>query len=161
MDLDLLPEILDYYQRAPEHSRLQSGVSQLEFARTQEIVSRYLDRPGLVIVDVGGGPGAYAAWLSELGHEVHLIDPVPGLVEHARSLLTASGRTIASCSVGDARALHRADRSVDMVLLLGPLYHLVERADRQRALAEAYGFWCRVASWWLQRFLGSLPHSMD
>jgi SAM-dependent methyltransferase len=40
--------------------------------------------------------------------------------------------------VGDARALDAADGSVDAVLLLGPLYHLVERADRLRALAEAH-----------------------
>src|SRR4029453_27280 len=37
----------------------------------------------------------------------------------------------------DARRLDQPDAGVDAVLLLGPLYHLTERADRVRALAEA------------------------
>lgn len=35
------------------------------------------------------------------------------------------------------RALQEPDASADAVLLLGPLYHLTERADRLRALGEA------------------------
>ena len=38
---------------------------------------------------------------------------------------------------GDARDLPWPDASADAVLLLGPLYHLVERPDRLAALAEA------------------------
>jgi SAM-dependent methyltransferase len=39
--------------------------------------------------------------------------------------------------VGDARALPLDDATCDAVLLLGPLYHLPERADRLQALIEA------------------------
>jgi SAM-dependent methyltransferase len=39
--------------------------------------------------------------------------------------------------VGDARALRLPDANVDAVLLLGPLYHLTERAERIQVLAEA------------------------
>ncbi|MEO6998682.1 MAG: class I SAM-dependent methyltransferase [Terracoccus sp.] len=38
---------------------------------------------------------------------------------------------------GDARQLGHEDRSVDAVLLLGPLYHLPKAGDRQQALREA------------------------
>ncbi len=44
---------------------------------------------------------------------------------------------LASLRVGDARNLEYADETADAVLLFGPLYHLTERADRMRALAEA------------------------
>jgi ubiquinone/menaquinone biosynthesis C-methylase UbiE len=40
--------------------------------------------------------------------------------------------------VGDARDLQVGDAVADVVLLLGPLYHLTERADRVQALREAY-----------------------
>lgn len=40
--------------------------------------------------------------------------------------------------VGDARRLEEADSSVDYVLMLGPLYHLTERADRVKSLGEAF-----------------------
>ena len=44
---------------------------------------------------------------------------------------------LAGCRVGDARALEFEDASADAALLLGPLYHLTERADRLAALREA------------------------
>jgi SAM-dependent methyltransferase len=42
-----------------------------------------------------------------------------------------------TAQLGDARELPYEDDSHDAVLLLGPLYHLPDRADRIRALAEA------------------------
>jgi ubiquinone/menaquinone biosynthesis C-methylase UbiE len=40
-------------------------------------------------------------------------------------------------AIGDAGRLTQPDASVDAVLLLGPLYHLVSRAERIAALIEA------------------------
>lgn len=130
-------EIAAFYARGLERDRLADGQGALEFTRTQALLERYLPAPPAVIADVGGGPGRYALWLAERGYRVHLIDPVPLHVEQARS--AASGRpgaALATVEVGDARALRLADASADAVLLLGPLYHLPERADRLQALAE-------------------------
>jgi ubiquinone/menaquinone biosynthesis C-methylase UbiE len=138
MELKLSPEILAYYQKAAESTRLQSGPSQLEFVRTKEVIGHWIGRAPSVILDIGGGPGAYSSWLADQGHEVHLVDPVAELVAHAQSLRGTGRQEIASCLVGDARALDRRDQSADAVLLLGPLYHLVDEADRRAALREAY-----------------------
>lgn len=133
-----LPEISAHYASGYEERRLLRGTSQLEFARTQEIILRYLPKPPAVILDAGGGPGAYSLWLARLGYEVHLIDAMPLHVEQAtRASLSQPDHPIASLSVGDARSLDFADASFDLVLLLGPLYHLTESEDRIRALAEA------------------------
>jgi SAM-dependent methyltransferase len=128
----LPPEILSHYGEGVERPRLLGGTSRLEFARTQLILSRFLTRPPARILDIGGGPGAYARWLTDQGYTVHLVDAVPLHVEQARA--AANGYTV---ELGDARSLHEPDASADAVLLLGPLYHLTERADRLRALAEA------------------------
>ena len=55
-------EILAYYEHAAERERLVSGVFQLEFLRTKEVMDRWLPPPAIVL-DVGGGPGRYSAWL--------------------------------------------------------------------------------------------------
>jgi SAM-dependent methyltransferase len=68
---------------------------------------------------------------------VHLVDAVPRLVAEARRRGAALSHPLASCEVGDARALELADRFADIILLLGPLYHLTDAADRARALSEA------------------------
>jgi SAM-dependent methyltransferase len=89
------------------------------------------------VLDVGGAGGAYAFWLAELGYQVRLVDAVPRLVEVARRRNETARRPLVECGVGDARGLQAANESAAMVLLLGPLYHLVEQQDRQAALAEA------------------------
>jgi SAM-dependent methyltransferase len=43
-----------------------------------------------------------------------------------------------SMTVGDARQLNFSDQSVNVVVMLGPLYHLVRSADRHAALREAW-----------------------
>jgi ubiquinone/menaquinone biosynthesis C-methylase UbiE len=131
------PDIESYYAQGGEQARLEQGYFPLERARTQEIVLRHLPPPPSVVMDVGGAAGAYALWLAARGHEVHLVDPVPLHVEQAAQASAAAGRRLGSATIGDARALSRADASADAVLLLGPLYHLTERTDRLQALREA------------------------
>ena len=122
-----------YYDSGVELGRLERGYWRLEFARTKELLLRYLPpAPGRVL-DVGGGPGVYAEWLAEAGYDVKLVDVLPLHVEQAREL--AAGRFVAE--EGDVRSLAEPDESYDVVLLLGPLYHLVERRERLAALTEA------------------------
>lgn len=132
---ELDPPIREYYERGEEVDRLASAFPSgpLERARTQELVQRHLPAGELDILDVGGGPGVYAAWLATRGHRVHLVDPIPLHVEQARAASAAI-----TAETGDARALSQADESVDVILLLGPLYHLTDRSDRMLALREAH-----------------------
>jgi len=131
------PAIKAYYDRAPEESRLQSGPSQLEELRTRELVLRHAPKPPATVVDVGGGAGPYAFWLAGLGYDVRLIDAVPRLIAVAQSRNEAAAARLASCTVADARALPEDNGTAAMVLMLGPLYHLVRREDRLAALGEA------------------------
>jgi ubiquinone/menaquinone biosynthesis C-methylase UbiE len=130
--------IAAYYAQGLERDRLGSGPGALEFLRTQLLLERYLPKSPAVVADIGGGPGRYALWLAGRGYRVHLVDPIPLHVEQARvAAALSSGHALASAEVGDARTLLLPDASADVVLLLGPLYHLPERADRLQALAEA------------------------
>jgi SAM-dependent methyltransferase len=127
------PEILSHYESIREEDRLASGMGRLELLRTQEVLDRHLPPPPASVLDVGGGTGTHAAWLVAAGYTVHVIDLAPRHIELVRASLGVRGVT---AEVGDARSLAAASGSYDVVLLLGPLYHLVERSDRIRALAE-------------------------
>ncbi|HEY0016139.1 MAG TPA: class I SAM-dependent methyltransferase [Longimicrobium sp.] len=131
------PAIAAYYARSPEEDRHTRGLNQLEAYRTRQLIERHAPPAPATVLDVGGAAGAYAFWLAERGYTVHLLDPVPRLIDEARSRAASLGRPLASCQVGDARALPYPDRCAQVVLLLGPLYHLIDPADRARALAEA------------------------
>jgi ubiquinone/menaquinone biosynthesis C-methylase UbiE len=127
-----------YYEGFDEEHRLLKGIGQLELARTQEIILRYLAPPPSIIYDVGGAAGIYSAWLASLEYEVHLIDPVLTHVEKAARVSKQQPDVpIQSCRVGDARHLDFQDESADFVLFLGPMYHLNEKNDRLLAMKEA------------------------
>lgn len=125
----LPPEAEAHYRSYDEDARLERHW--LERVRTQMLLERLLPDPPADVLDVGGGTGVHSIWLAEQGHRVTLVDAMPEHVDQASAIGTFAA------TVGDARALDRADASADAVLLLGPLYHLTEPGDRALALAEA------------------------
>jgi SAM-dependent methyltransferase len=129
--------VLAHYATGIENDRLSVHAhNRLEFERTKTVLREALPTAG-VVYDIGGGPGTYATWLADLGYDVELFDVVPLHIEQARA---ASAECIRPFTVelADARAVPRPAATADVVLLLGPLYHLVEAAERRRALAEAH-----------------------
>ena len=130
-------EILNHYAAGAEEHRLARGAGRLEQIRTWHIMERHLPPPPARVLDVGGGTGVYALPLAARGYEVHLVDAVPLHVERARALSAAAEWPLADIALGDARRLDAATDAFEVVLLFGPLYHLIERTDRIAALAEA------------------------
>lgn len=133
----LREEIEAYYASGAEADRLDLGYFQLERSRTNSLLRRKLPAAPGLILDVGGGTGPYARFLTAAGYTVHLLDPIASHVEMARRP-AEGGLPPAEAIVGDARALPWEQAVADAVLLLGPLYHLPEREDRERVLAEAF-----------------------
>lgn len=136
--MSLIPkEIETYYLQSRESERLSNEWGELERLRTQAILTRYLPSAPAVIFDVGGAAGVYALPLAKQGYEVHLIDAVDLHLEQARRYAAELGVALASSTHGDARHLEVPSSTADAVLLLGPLYHLVEHSDRLQALRES------------------------
>jgi len=131
------PAIESHYNTGYERSRLfPGGTPSLEFVRSMELLDRLLPAPPAEVLDVGGGPGTYAAPLARRGCQVHLVDPLLLHVEQARA--AGAGPDAAfTAARGDARDLAEPDGSQDAVLLFGPMYHLTRAEDRQQALGEA------------------------
>jgi len=130
-------EILEFYNAGVEKGRLNTGIGKIEFERTKEIISRYLGEKKQIIFDVGGVTGEYSRWLSGLGHQVHLLELSPNAVEYARELNKSAKQPIFEIEVANAIALDQPDETADIVLMMGPLYHLAEKSDRIKTLKEA------------------------
>src|SRR5262245_34170380 len=128
--LSRMGTVVDIYAAGGEDARMAADRNQVEWIRTCELLDRWLPPAPAVVIDVGGGPGRQAAHLQALGYAVTVYDIVPLHVEQA------TARGVPAC-LGDARQLPLGNASVDTVLLLGPLYHLPDPADRRQALAEA------------------------
>lgn len=125
-------DVVRHYEEDAEHLRLTStGPGRLELARTQRLLLRHLPPAPARVLDVGGAAGIYSAWLRSLGHDAEVIDLTPLHVQRC----AAAG---IPAEVGDARHLQRDDESYDVVLVMGPLYHLPSVADRALVWSEAF-----------------------
>lgn len=131
--MENIKEVYDFYNNGAEIDRLERGLGIVEFYRSKEIISKYITEKS-TIYDIGGGIGKYSEWLAELGHDVTLIELAPTAVAYAKKNM----KTPYIAGVGDAREINKPDESADVVLLMGPLYHLQNESDREKALKEAY-----------------------
>jgi 2-polyprenyl-3-methyl-5-hydroxy-6-metoxy-1,4-benzoquinol methylase len=132
MALDPDLDVIRHYETDNEHERLTtSGPGRLELARTQRILLRHLPPAPASVLDVGGAAGIYSRWLLDLGYDSEVIDLTPLHVQQC----VAAG---IPAEVGDARHLQRDDESYDVVLVMGPLYHLPSASDRALVWSEAF-----------------------
>jgi len=112
-----------------------------EFLLTCRMMDKYI-KPGDSVLDIGGGPGRYSFYFAEKGCDVTLVDLSPENINHVEKQSAKSGLPVKAIN-GDARyvdtiVLESGDRKqFDHILLMGPLYHLLEDLDRSRAVDSA------------------------
>jgi len=129
-------DILRYYQQFDEWGRLDR--EPLKFLMNMHFIRRYLPMNGRIL-DNGGGPGKYAAALAQAGYRVTLTDLSARLVEEARARMAATEGNVRleACRVADAQDLIMfEDGSFDAALMMGPMYHLQQEAQREKAALE-------------------------
>ena len=114
-----------------EWERLQRH--KFEFELTVRYINRYV-KPGDKVLDIGGGPGRYSLYLAAKGCDVTLFDLSSANVEFAKEQASAQGVSFKAFA-GDAREVDsRIGEQYDHILLMGPLYHLLQESDRVKAL---------------------------
>ena len=129
-------EMQEFYQnKYNENERMQR--QPLEFFRCKEIISRYIDSDNMEIADIGGATGAFSFWLTQMGHNVHLLDYTPLHIEQAKEKGKELNAALSSYTLGDARQIPYSNDTFDIVLEMGPLYHLQNERDRIQCLSEA------------------------
>ena len=109
----------------------------IEFRITMRYLEMHLP-PGGRILEVGCATGRYTVALARLGYRLTSIDLTPELVDRCCENARCAGvEQLISTHVADGRDLSSVPGTdFDAGLLMGPLYHLVERDDRQRAIGQ-------------------------
>lgn len=131
-------KVADFYDVDPLYEWSRLDRHRTEFAVTLRAMDEYLPPSPARVLDAGGGPGRYAFELAQRGYAVTLFDLSAGLLDFARGKAAEIGITLADIVQGSATDLSAfAANSFDAVLLMGPLYHLLEAADRETAVREA------------------------
>lgn len=133
--------VAQFYQSYNEDSRFERPSRAVEYVTTIHIIDTWLSHlpPASSILDSGAGSGVYALHYATQGHFVTAIDITPKHIEQIQAKIIQSKQVLSvQAEVGNAVHLsHYADQSFDMVLCLGPYYHLTSAEDRASCLSES------------------------
>lgn len=128
--------VSSFYDQIDEDGRLRkTRHGQLEYFTTMEYIHRYMSKSSKVL-EVGAGTGRYSLALAKEGANVTAVE----LVESNLAILKENSKGLDNIRAvqGDATDLGMfADHSFDVTLVLGPMYHLYESDEVNRAIDEA------------------------
>lgn len=121
-----------------EWGRLQKH--RIEFEITKRTLDKFIPE-GASVLDVGGGPGRYSIYLAQKGHEVTLVDLCEKMVEQAAEHSKEAGVELKGCIQGNVLDLNKIlpDKEYDAILCMGPIYHLLEENQREKAINQCMG----------------------
>lgn len=126
-----------YDSQYDEWTRLERH--RIEFEITKRYFDQYIKGEKLRIFDIGGGPGRYSFYLAEKGHTVSLSDLSQHNIDVAKKKAEELGISLANYQKCDVLEVEKPSTLYDVVLLMGPLYHLTEEKDRKKAMENALG----------------------
>ena len=137
-----MTKLEEYYNKFHEEHRLTTRHGIVEFPTTMRLIEEAVeivrtkgndgDTP-LKIADIGAGTGRYSVELCHRGYDVTAVE----LVKHNLEILRSKHENIKTWQ-GDARNLHfLEDKTFDITLLFGPLYHLHGKENKLAAISEA------------------------
>lgn len=137
--IDDVSDIADYYNGELDGERSRLTQHQLERDLTWRYLDECIPRQG-AILEVGCGAGGYTVDLARRGYTIIAVDLSPVLVQECARRISDEGlQDRVQTLVADARDLGQVrDTDFDAVLIMGPLYHLIEEVDRKTALKEGF-----------------------
>ncbi|MDL2217878.1 class I SAM-dependent methyltransferase [Christensenellaceae bacterium OttesenSCG-928-M15] len=130
-------KIISNYEGFDEDKRAYgTRAEQIEFIYTKKLLDEFIS-PSMSVIEVGCGTGYYGFYLADKCRAYHGVDLTPKHIVQFQAGIDARGLTNLSASVGDAANLSDiADRTYDVVLLFGPMYHL-PKEERAKVIRES------------------------
>lgn len=129
--------IEDYYSNFDENGRLDNRWGQIEFLTTMRYINKYLEQtPNAKVLEIGAGTGRYSRTIADMGYEVTAVELVPHNITIFKEQLTESQKI--DVIQGNALNLDMLDSNTfDITLVLGPMYHMYNEADKEQVISEA------------------------
>lgn len=124
--------LITYYNKFNEDKRLNTRHGQIEYITTMKYIKEYLKKNDKII-EIGAGTGKYSGNLAIDGYDVTAVE----LVKHNLKVIEKNYPQVKTI-LGNATNLKKInDNTYDLTLLLGPMYHLISKNEKIKALEEA------------------------
>ena len=112
-----------------------NNARRIEFVTTTRVLDEIIGTNSKIL-DCAAGTGIYAFWFADKGHDVTATDITPRHIDIINRTLTNKNYHM-NTSVLDATDMSCfADDSFDIVLNMGPFYHLITEEQREKCMKE-------------------------
>ena len=129
--------VVENYENYREEDRLSTNnARKIEFITTSRIFDELFDG-SRKIFDCAAGTGIYAFHLAEQGHEVTATDITPRHVEIMDKIIAEKGYNVKTAVLDACDMSIYGDESFDVVLNMGPFYHLIDEEKRVQCMKES------------------------
>ena len=126
--------LITYYNKFNENKRLTRRHGQIEYITAMKYIHKYLNKfVNPKIIDIGAGTGKYTIMLYNEGYDITAVE----LVKHNLMYIKKENPKIKSYQLNATDLSKFKDKEFDMVLLFGPMYHLISDSEKLKALSEA------------------------
>ncbi|MEZ8102337.1 class I SAM-dependent methyltransferase [Vibrio bivalvicida] len=132
-----MEELNAQYTGADEDSRLtRQYIAQTEFDTTMHCLRPFLTK-GTKVCELGAATGRYSLTFSKMGCDVTAVELAPEQVDILKQKAHQSQLELNVYQGNACDIPFIEDGSQDVCVILGPLYHLKTRQERDKAIAEA------------------------
>lgn len=128
--------VVESYENYREEDRLSTNnARRIEFLTTVRVLDEII-KDKKDILDCAAGTGIYAFHLADKGHNVTATDITPRHIDIIRNTLNDKPYNMKTAVLDATDMSMFPDESFDVVLNMGPFYHLVNKDDRENCLKE-------------------------
>ena len=118
--------IINYYENYKEEDRLTTNnARKIEFLTTIHFFEKHFHGK-LKILDCAAGTGTYAFYLADKGHQLTATDVTPRHIAYMDEMLKTKPYQVETKVLDAVDMSCFPDESFDVVLNMGPLYHLID-----------------------------------
>lgn len=129
-------DLIESYENYREEDRLSTNnARRIEFLTTVRILDELIAGKKKIL-DCAAGTGIYSFYLADKGHSVTATDITPRHVDIIRKNLVDKPYDMETAVLDAADMSMFGDESFDVVLNMGPFYHLIDEAERVKCLSE-------------------------
>lgn len=124
--------LINYYNKFNEDKRLNTRHGMVEYITTMKYIHEYLNKNDKII-EIGAGTGKYCGNLANENYDVTAVE----LVKHNLRVIEKNFKNVKTI-LGNATNLKKLNDNIyDLTLLFGPMYHLISKEEKIKALSEA------------------------
>lgn len=128
--------VVESYENYKEEDRLTTNnARKIEFITTARVLDEVIDAENKIL-DCAAGTGVYAFWLADKGHDVTATDITPRHIDIINQTLTTKEYSMNTAVLDATDMSCFADDTFDVVLNMGPFYHLITAEQREKCLKE-------------------------